>query len=104
MPITTEGVSSKLGHGELFSIQHYVMKFVSDLQQLDGFLVIPDSSTNKDDRHDINEILWKVALSTIKKTKPNPVDKCIFFRRVNIHSITIGFCRMCIENIWKWLF
>jgi hypothetical protein len=66
--------------------------------------VIPDSSTNKDDRHDINEILWKVALSTIKKTKPNPVDKCIFFPRVNIHSITIGFFRMCIENIWKWLF
>jgi hypothetical protein len=38
VPITTEGVSSKLGHGKVFSIQHYVMKFVSDLQQLDGFL------------------------------------------------------------------
>jgi hypothetical protein len=25
-------------HGEVYSIQHYVIKFVSDLQQVDGFL------------------------------------------------------------------
>jgi hypothetical protein len=27
-----------LTHGEVYSIQHYVMKFVSDLQQIGGFL------------------------------------------------------------------
>jgi hypothetical protein len=30
----------------------------------------PDSFTNKTDRHDIAEILMKVALNTINKTKP----------------------------------
>jgi hypothetical protein len=31
-------VSSNLVHGEVYSIQHYVIKFVSDLRQVDGFL------------------------------------------------------------------
>ena len=31
-PITTKVVSSNLVHGEVYSIQHYVIKFVSDLQ------------------------------------------------------------------------
>jgi hypothetical protein len=31
-------VSLKRGHGEMFSIQHYVIKFVSDLRQVSGFL------------------------------------------------------------------
>jgi hypothetical protein len=33
----------------------------------------PVSSTNKTDRHDIAEILLKVALNTINQTKPNQV-------------------------------
>ena len=31
----------------------------------------PVSSTNKTDRHDVTEILLKVALNTIKQTNPN---------------------------------
>jgi hypothetical protein len=39
-----------------------VIKFVSDLWQVGGFLEgHPVSSTNKTDRHDITEILLKVA-------------------------------------------
>jgi hypothetical protein len=35
-------------------VQHYVIKFVSDLRQVGGFLSVPSvSSTNKTDRHDI---------------------------------------------------
>ena len=47
-------------------MQHYVIKFVSDLRQVSGFLGpgTPISSTNKTDRHDITEILLKVALNT----------------------------------------
>jgi len=46
-----------------------VIKFVSDLRQVGGFsLGAPVSSTNKTDRHDITEILLKVALNTIKPT------------------------------------
>ena len=36
--ITAKVVSSNHVHGEVYSIQHYVIKFVSDLQQVDGFL------------------------------------------------------------------
>ena len=32
MPITTKVVSSKPVHGEVYSIQHYVIKFVSNLR------------------------------------------------------------------------
>ena len=37
MHITTEVVSSNIAHGEVYSMQHYVIKFVSDLQQVGGF-------------------------------------------------------------------
>ena len=38
--ITTKIVSSNPAHGEMYSIQHYVIKFVGDLRQVDGFLRI----------------------------------------------------------------
>ena len=37
VPITTKVVSSNLIHGEVYLIQHYVIKFVSDLRQVSGF-------------------------------------------------------------------
>ena len=46
---------------------HYMIKFVSDWRYLWLSLVPP---TNKTDRHDIIEILLKVALNTINQTKP----------------------------------
>jgi hypothetical protein len=38
VPITTNVVSSNPVHDEVYSIQHYVRKFVSDLRQVGGFL------------------------------------------------------------------
>jgi hypothetical protein len=63
-----------------------MIKFVSDLQQVGGFLHVlyttlcdkvcrwfsPVFSTNKTDRHDITEMLLKVALNTINQTKSKP--------------------------------
>ena len=46
----------------MYSIRHYVIKFVSDKSVFSQGT--PVSSTNKTDRHDITEILLKVALST----------------------------------------
>jgi hypothetical protein len=40
MSIGTNVVSSNPAHGELYSIQHYVIKFVSDLWQVGGFLQV----------------------------------------------------------------
>ena len=37
MPITTKVVSLNPAHGEVYSIQHYVIKFISDLRQVGGF-------------------------------------------------------------------
>ena len=59
MLITTKVVSSNPVHWEVYSIQHYVIKFVSDLRQVGGFLWVlwfPPP-----------EILLKVALSTINQ-------------------------------------
>ena len=38
VPNTTTVMRSNPVHGEVCSIQHYVIKFVSDLQQVSGFL------------------------------------------------------------------
>jgi hypothetical protein len=66
VPITTKVVSSNPAYVEVYSIQHYVMKFVSDLRQVRWFS--PDTPvlcTNKTERHDITEILLKVVLNII---------------------------------------
>ena len=69
--LATKVVSLSPVHGEVYSIQHYVISFVSDLWQVGGFspgtLV---SSTNKTDSHDITEIVLKVALN-IYNSNPN---------------------------------
>jgi len=38
VPIITKVVSSNSAYSELYSIQHYVIKFGSDLRKVDGFL------------------------------------------------------------------
>jgi hypothetical protein len=38
VPITSKVVSSNPVNGEMYSIQHYVIKFVRDLRQVGGFL------------------------------------------------------------------
>ena len=71
MPINTKVVSLNPVHGEVYLIQHYVIKFVSDLRQVGGFFLgTLVSSTNKTDHHDIAEILLEMALNTIHQTKP----------------------------------
>jgi hypothetical protein len=66
VPIPTNIENSNLIHCEVY-LQHYVIKFVSDLFQLfsPGTLV---SSTNKTDCLDIAEILLKVVSNTITLT------------------------------------
>ena len=64
--------------GEVYSIQHYVIKFLSDLRQVGGFLwVLRYHPLSKANRHDITEILLKVVLNTINQTKLiNNCSKC----------------------------
>jgi hypothetical protein len=60
--IIIKAVSSNPVHGKVYSKQHYVIKFVSDLRP-----GTPVYSTNKTDSHNIVEILLKVVLSTINQ-------------------------------------
>ena len=68
VPITTNVVSLNTTHGEVYYI-HYVIKFVSDLWQVNDFLrVLLVSFINKTNQHKIAEILLKVALNIINLT------------------------------------
>ena len=58
MSFTTKVVSLNPIHVEVYSIQQYVIKFVSRSVL---------SAANKTGRHDINEILLKVALNSINQ-------------------------------------
>ena len=60
----TKVESSNPAHGEVYSIQHYMIKFVRSVI-FSGYSV---SSINKTDCHDIAEILLKVSLNTITLT------------------------------------
>ena len=61
--ITTNVLSSNPDNDEVHSIPHYVINLSLTCDRF-GFLT-QVSSTNETDRHDITEILLKVALSTI---------------------------------------
>jgi hypothetical protein len=37
VPVTTKVESLNPAHDEVYSMQHYVIKFASDLRQIDGF-------------------------------------------------------------------
>jgi hypothetical protein len=74
--ITTKVLSSNPTLGEVYLIQHYVIKFVIDLWQVGGFLsVLQFPPPIKTDCHDITGILLKVVLNTITH---NPTLYCSY--------------------------
>jgi hypothetical protein len=66
VPSTTNVASSNPAHGEVYSIQHYVIKFLSDLRQVGGFLRFPPPI-----KLTATIILLKGPLNTIKQTNSN---------------------------------
>jgi hypothetical protein len=64
--ITTDVVSSNRDHGEVYNIMWLSLSVTRDM--LGVFSRSYGFSANKTDRHDITEILLKVALNTIKQT------------------------------------
>ena len=70
VPIITNVARSNPADGEVYTIQHYVIKFVSDLRPVGVFLL-----HNKD----ITEIVLKVTLSTIKPTNQPTFTSTITF-------------------------
>ena len=90
VPITTKVGSSNPAHGEVYSMQHYVIKFVSDLRQISGFCLVlrftlPIKLTVV--------IQLKVALNTINQpTNPSFLDYDItgFFKMSSGMGATSG--------------
>ena len=66
--ITSKIASSNPAVGEVYSLEHYVIEFVSDLRQVCCFPGTPFSSANKTDRHIFN---WNIAESGIKNHNTN---------------------------------
>ena len=60
-------MSTNPSHGEVYSIQHHVMKFFCNLQQVSGFLWV-SLETNKADRRDIIELFLTAVLNSITLT------------------------------------
>jgi hypothetical protein len=77
--------------GEVYLIQHSMIKFVSDLRQIGSFLwVLRFPPPIKSDHHDITEILLKVALNTITPPPLFLLQNCsLFFLIWIFHMIII---------------
>jgi hypothetical protein len=60
----------------------------------------PVSSTNKTDRHDIAEILSKVALNTIKQTNKHIADTCMWYVFFCFGYLVMPFGFLAPENFW----
>jgi hypothetical protein len=88
VPIATNVVSSNPAHGEVYSIQHFVIKFVSDLRQVGvdrlSFLFIIESKDCGVLRHFQQYFSYIVVVSFIGggnrsiRRKP-PTRKQVFF-------------------------
>ena len=71
LPSTTKGVCLDPADGKMYSIQHYVIKFVSDFRKVNGFLRVswfPPSIK-------LSQYNWNIVESGIKyhNPKPNPL-------------------------------
>ena len=95
IPITTIVVSSNPPYGEVYSIQHYVIKFVSDLLQDDGFLwILWFPPPIKTDRHNITDIL----ISGIKNYK-QPISVCGTVGLYKFCILIVDLCVVCSDNV-----
>ena len=107
MHITIKVVSPNPTHGRVYSIQHYVIKFVSDFRQVVGFPTITlVFFTNKTDGHDITKILLKVVLSTITLThiplsssNRSLVHSLFHYKIIGFYSVFIGVSSCVIDEI-----
>ena len=77
--ITSKFASLNAADGEVYSIQHYVIEFVSDLRQVFSFLQVPQFPV----RHIFN---WNIVENGIKdhNNNRNPTKMYLYTPTVNI--------------------
>ena len=91
--IATKVVSSNPAYSEVYSIQHYLI----NLSVTCGALV---SSTSKIDRHNITEIVLKVALNTITLTLKESRNQA-FWEEQNTMYLHQCFWKVCILFLFQ---
>jgi predicted aconitase len=103
-PYTTNGVSSlNPAHGEVYSIQHYVIRFVRDLRQVGCSLHVPRFlQPNETDHHNINETFFKSGVKhhNLNLIQLSPLLECD--RTVCLpekSKVTRGLCENIRYNI-----
>ena len=98
---TTKVVSLSPTHGEVYSIQHYVINvyqwFAASQWFSVGTLV---SSINKTDHHDLTEMLLKVTLNTRTLTLHNGFIE-ISIVEVSIYSVRFNDSQVLCKDIDK---
>jgi hypothetical protein len=104
-------VSSNTVHVDVYWIQQYVIKFVSDWRKVDRWFSpgTPVPSTNKTDHHDIAEILLSLALNTMTLTANHYLYSSItllfdfyIFLPVRIAIHVINTFDLTIYYVWPW--
>ena len=107
VPIITNVVSLHPANGKVYSIQHYVIKFVSDLQQIGGFLWVLRFPSPIKLTAAIIEILLKMALNTINQTKPLAYLFsflcCVFLFSLSLFYVLCIQCCPCFWAVHSWL-
>ena len=73
MSIITKVVSLNPAHGEVYSMQHYVTKFVSDLRHVRGFLRFPPPIKPRPPQY-----IRNIVESDVKHHKPKPNQDAMF--------------------------
>ena len=74
MPITTEVVSLNPANGEVYLIQHYMIKFVSDMRHVSGFLQVLRLPPR---------YKWNIVESDAKHHNPNPSKIGTMYSQIN---------------------
>ena len=114
VPVTTKVESSNPVHGEVYSIQQYVIKFASDLQQVGGFLwFLPPIN--------LPRCYLNIVKSGINHHNPNKYTILCSDHLYGLHYTFASFRRICLifyrkiwgikldkifvfKGVWKYLF
>jgi hypothetical protein len=89
------------GSGEVYSIQHYVVEFVSDLRQVSGFLLVlrfppPIKLTT-------TIYNWNIVESGVKHHKPNLIMTCYCTKHVFLMWF-LWKAAVFFVNLWMFFF
>jgi hypothetical protein len=85
VPITIKAVRSNPAYGEVYSIQNYVIKFFSDLRQVNGFLrvlIFPPRYS------------WTIVESGVKDHNPNPIKESVITNLIGNVFVRIRYLRV----------